>query len=113
VRVVGLLRELREMKPELRRDDGRTDWRERECTTGASRVRPDVARVEPGLVEPPPGHAERSRHAGFGTPLAVYDLKTGSAVLTPARVQELREGVGVPNIEVIELRYITQTAVSR
>jgi hypothetical protein len=49
----------------------------------------------------------------FGTPIAVYDLKTGNAMLSPSRVKELRAAVGVPNIPVIELRYRSESAVLR
>ena len=48
-----------------------------------------------------------------GIPIAVYDLKTGNAKLTPSRVREIRDGVGRPNIPVIELRYVDGTAVLR
>jgi hypothetical protein len=40
-----------------------------------------------------------------GDVIAIYDLKTGGATLTPARVQELREKTGVgPSIPIIELK---------
>jgi hypothetical protein len=40
-----------------------------------------------------------------GTVIAIYDLKTGNATLTPARVRELRSKTGVgPNVPIIELR---------
>jgi hypothetical protein len=48
-----------------------------------------------------------------GIPIAVYDLKTGNAKLTPSRVREIRDGIGRPNIPVIELRYVDGTAVLR
>lgn len=48
-----------------------------------------------------------------GNPIAVYDLKTGNAKLTRSRVREIRDGVGRPNIPVIELRYVDGTAVLR
>jgi hypothetical protein len=48
-----------------------------------------------------------------GEPLAIYDLKTGNASLTPARVRELlkrvgREGMPVP---VIQLNFSAGTAI--
>lgn len=46
-------------------------------------------------------------------PLAIYDLKTGNARLTPRRVIELRAAVGDPNVPVIELRYRDGTATLR
>lgn len=48
-----------------------------------------------------------------GNPIAVYDLKTGNAKLTPSRVQEIRDTLGLPNIPVIELRYRDEQAISR
>lgn len=40
-----------------------------------------------------------------GTVIAIYDLKTGNAILTPARVRELRRKTGAgPNVPIIELR---------
>lgn len=40
-----------------------------------------------------------------GTVIAIYDLKTGNAKLTPARARELRRKTGVgPNVPIIELR---------
>ena len=48
-----------------------------------------------------------------GIPIAVYDLKTGNARLTPSRVRELREGLGQPDIPVIELRYRQVSAIVR
>jgi hypothetical protein len=48
-----------------------------------------------------------------GIPIAIYDLKTGNAKLTPSRVQELRNAVGGQNIPVIELRYVTESAILR
>jgi hypothetical protein len=41
----------------------------------------------------------------LGRPIAIYDLKTGNAKLTPARIQELRKAVGVDDIPVIELSW--------
>ena len=38
-------------------------------------------------------------------PLAIYDLKTGDAQLTPRRMQELRAAAKAPNVPIIELRY--------
>lgn len=49
----------------------------------------------------------------FGTPIAVYDLKTGNAKLSTSRAEELRAAVGVPNIPVIELQYRSESAVLR
>jgi hypothetical protein len=48
-----------------------------------------------------------------GKPVAIYDLKTGSAKLTPSRIKELRDGAGAPNVPVIELRFQTGTAILR
>ena len=48
-----------------------------------------------------------------GIPIAVYDLKTGNAKLTPSRVREIRDGLGRQDIPVIELRYVDGTAVLR
>jgi len=48
-----------------------------------------------------------------GIPIAVYDLKTGNAKLTPSRVREIRDAVGWPNIPVIELRYREESAILR
>jgi hypothetical protein len=48
-----------------------------------------------------------------GRPIAIYDVKTGNAKLSPARVEELREAVGVPNIPVFELRLDDLTAWPR
>lgn len=40
-----------------------------------------------------------------GTVKAIYDLKTGSAKLTPERIKQIREAVGVSeNVPVIEIR---------
>jgi hypothetical protein len=40
----------------------------------------------------------------IGDPIAIYDVKTGDAALTPARVKELRDNVGAgSSIPVIEL----------
>lgn len=49
----------------------------------------------------------------FGTPLAIYDVKTGNAQLTPKRIKELRDIVGAGDIPVIELRYRELTALQR
>lgn len=46
-------------------------------------------------------------------PLAIYDVKTGYAQLTPRRRQELRAAVGAGDIPVIELRYGDLTALQR
>lgn len=48
-----------------------------------------------------------------GKPLAIYDLKTGSARLTTKRIKELRDAARAPNVPVIELRYFAQTAIRR
>jgi hypothetical protein len=48
-----------------------------------------------------------------GIPIAVYDLKTGNARLTPSRVREIRDALGQPNIPVIELRYRQVSAILR
>jgi hypothetical protein len=48
-----------------------------------------------------------------GKPIAIYDVKTGNAKLTPSRVKELREAVGAPNVPVIELRFQSRTAILR
>ena len=48
-----------------------------------------------------------------GIPIAVYDLKTGNAKLTPSRVREIRDAVGWPNIPVIELRYREESSILR
>jgi hypothetical protein len=48
-----------------------------------------------------------------GMPIAIYDLKTGNAKLTPSRVQELRNAVGRQDIPVIELRYVSESAILR
>jgi hypothetical protein len=49
----------------------------------------------------------------FGTPIVIYDLKTGSAKLSPARIRQLREKVGNLDIPIIELRYGDLTALGR
>jgi hypothetical protein len=49
----------------------------------------------------------------LGNPIAIYDLKTGNARLTRARIRELREAVGVKNIPVIELRWRDVMALQR
>ncbi len=46
-------------------------------------------------------------------PIAVYDLKTGYAVLTPARVEEILKKVDTPGLWVIELQYRTGDAIDR
>jgi hypothetical protein len=46
-----------------------------------------------------------------GIPIAVYDLKTGNARLTPSRVREIRDALGRPDIPVIELRYREESAI--
>jgi hypothetical protein len=46
-------------------------------------------------------------------PIAVYDLKTGKAVLKPPRVTRILEAIGDPNLPVIELRYPARDAVRR
>jgi hypothetical protein len=48
-----------------------------------------------------------------GIPIAVYDLKTGNARLTPSRVREIRDALGQPDIPVIELRYRQVSAILR
>jgi hypothetical protein len=47
----------------------------------------------------------------FGRPIAIYDLKTGNAQLTPARIRELRAAVGAGNIPVIQLQWRDVTAL--
>jgi hypothetical protein len=49
----------------------------------------------------------------FGRALAIYDVKTGNAKLTPKRMQELRHAAGAGDIPVIELRLIDLTALHR
>jgi len=49
----------------------------------------------------------------FGRPIAIYDLKTGNARLTPARIRELREAVGAGDIPVLELSWRDLTAFRR
>ncbi len=39
-----------------------------------------------------------------GKPVAVYDLKTGSAHLTPERIEQIRKEVGNPDLPVFEIR---------
>jgi hypothetical protein len=46
-------------------------------------------------------------------PIAVYDLKTGNAVLTARRVKEIFDKVGTPDLLVIELQYRTGDALDR
>jgi hypothetical protein len=48
-----------------------------------------------------------------GRPIAIYDVKTDNAKLSPARVKELRDAVDVPNIPVFELRLDDLTAWRR
>lgn len=48
-----------------------------------------------------------------GRPMAIYDVKTGNARLSPQRIQELRDYVGAGNIPVIELHYSDLTALQR
>jgi hypothetical protein len=47
------------------------------------------------------------------TPIAIYDLKTGDAVLGPARAQELRDAVRNSTIPIIVLRYKTIEAIPK
>jgi hypothetical protein len=46
-------------------------------------------------------------------PIAVYDLKTGNAVLTPGRVKEIFDNVNTPGLLIIELQYRTGNAIDR
>jgi hypothetical protein len=46
-------------------------------------------------------------------PIAVYDLKTGNAVLTSGRVDEILKKVNTPGLWIIELRYRTGDAIDR
>jgi hypothetical protein len=46
-------------------------------------------------------------------PIAVYDLKTGYAVLTPRRVEEIYDNVDSPGLLIIELQYRTGDALDR
>jgi hypothetical protein len=46
-------------------------------------------------------------------PIAVYDLKTGNAYLTPRRIQKIKDYVKEPEIIVIELRYGTVESLVR
>jgi RHS repeat-associated protein len=52
-----------------------------------------------------------------GRVIAVYDVKTGQAVLTSARASEIRSEIGAqaanPNIPVIEIRYTTLSAAPK
>jgi hypothetical protein len=52
-----------------------------------------------------------------GKVIAVYDVKTGNAILTPDRAAEIRAEIGgqlaTPNIPVIELKYTTLSAIQR
>jgi hypothetical protein len=45
-------------------------------------------------------------------PIAVYDLKTGNAVLTPTRVEEIRNALRHPDLPVIMLHYRTGDALN-
>jgi hypothetical protein len=45
-------------------------------------------------------------------PIAVYDLKTGNAVLTPSRVEEIRNALKQKYLPVIMLHYRTGDALS-
>jgi hypothetical protein len=45
-------------------------------------------------------------------PIAVYDLKTGNAVLTPSRVEQIRGALRQPGLPVIMLHYRTGNAVN-
>jgi hypothetical protein len=47
----------------------------------------------------------------LGRPIAIYDLKTGNAQLTLARIRELRTAVGAGNIPVIQLQWRDVTAL--
>jgi hypothetical protein len=51
------------------------------------------------------------RNPNQGT-IAVYDLKTGNAVLTPSRVEEIRKALRQPDLPVIMLHYRTGDAVT-
>jgi len=46
-------------------------------------------------------------------PIAVYDLKTGNAVLTPGRIDEIDRKVNTPGLLIIELQYRTGDALDR
>jgi hypothetical protein len=47
-----------------------------------------------------------------GAPIAVYDLKTGNAVLTPSRVAEIRRALKQGDLPIIMLHYRTGDAVN-
>jgi hypothetical protein len=49
----------------------------------------------------------------LGRPIAIYDLKTGNAELTPARIKELQDAVGAGNTPVIELSWRNLMALRR
>jgi hypothetical protein len=49
----------------------------------------------------------------YQRPIAVYDLKTGNAVLTSRRVEEILNKVNAPGLLVIELQYRTGAALDR
>jgi len=49
----------------------------------------------------------------YQRPIAVYDLKTGSAVLKSERVKEILDKVRTPGLLVIELQYRTGAALDR
>ena len=54
----------------------------------------------------------RSSPDGTGSIIAIWDLKTGSATLSPSRAGELRRGAGVgPAVPVIELHAIKGVSV--
>ena len=61
--------------------------------------------------------SERMSLRGFRNPdqrpIAVYDLKTGNAVLTSRRVEEILRHVNAPGVQVIELQYRTGDALDR
>lgn len=48
-----------------------------------------------------------------GVPATIYDLKIGKSVLTKSRLRKIVEAVGIPKIQVFELRAETGTAVRR
>jgi hypothetical protein len=60
-------------------------------------IRTDVALRDPKHPDQPP--------------IMVYDLKTGNAVLTSKRIEEIRREVGRPDLPVIMLHYITGDAL--
>jgi len=54
----------------------------------------------------------RSNEDGTGLVIAIWDLKTGTATLSPSRADELRRGAGVgPGVPVIELHAIKGVSV--